>query len=77
MATKQTTEHLELEVVSLLVQAADTDTVYRDLYLERASLRLAKLFPERSIASSARARHASTPWCTRYRRPCAGKLGRR
>ena len=46
MAMKQTTEHLELEVVSLLVQAADADTVYRDLYLERASLHLAKVFPE-------------------------------
>ena len=46
MATEQTTEHSELEVVSLLVQAADADTVYRDLYLERASLHLVRVFPE-------------------------------
>ena len=39
-------ENLELQVVSLLVQAADADTVYRDLYLERASLHLARVFPE-------------------------------
>jgi hypothetical protein len=32
--------------VGLLVQAADADTLYRDLYLERACLYLTKVFPE-------------------------------
>jgi hypothetical protein len=45
-ATDQKTERPELQVVGLLVQAADADTVYRDLYLERACLHLAKVFPE-------------------------------
>lgn len=45
-ATRQETERPELQVAGLLVRAADADTVYRDLYLERACLHLAKVFPE-------------------------------
>jgi hypothetical protein len=48
MAKRQTTntEASELQVIRLLTEAAKADTVYRDLYLQRASARLAALLPK-------------------------------
>ena len=46
MARKKTSESprlTELQVIRLLTEAAAGDTVYRDLYLQRAAERLAPL----------------------------------
>lgn len=48
MAKQQTAENpraTELQVITLLNQAAKTDTIYRDLYLQRAAGRLSVLLP--------------------------------
>lgn len=48
MAKQQTsnTQTSELQVIRLLTEAAKADTVYRDLYLQRASTRLTALLPK-------------------------------
>lgn len=48
MAKQQTsnTQTSELQVIRLLTEAAKADTVYRDLYLQRASARLTALLPK-------------------------------
>jgi len=48
MAKQQTanTQTSELQVIRFLTEVAKADTVYRDLYLQRASVRLAALLPK-------------------------------
>ncbi|MBI3800434.1 MAG: hypothetical protein HY268_26095, partial [Deltaproteobacteria bacterium] len=49
MAKRRTSESpqaLGLQVIRLLTEAAKADTVYRDLYLQRAAERLSALLPK-------------------------------
>ena len=48
MAKQQTSnpQASELQVIRRLAEVAKADTVYRDLYLQRASTRLAALLPK-------------------------------
>src|SRR5262245_50963890 len=48
MAKQQTanTQSSELQVIRYLTEVAKADTIYRDLYLQRASARLAALLPK-------------------------------
>jgi hypothetical protein len=48
-------------VVGLLLEAADGDTAFRDLYLQRAAAQLAEVMPERQYRASSGAPACSRP----------------